>query len=223
VITTDKVYRNTGQVQGYREDDALGAADPYSTSKAMADLLAQSFVASVRSPPTAIARGGNVIGGGDISAERLMPDLVKSFLAGEPASIRNPLAVRPWQHVLDCLDGYLAIVGNIHKGRGLGAWNIGPGRESFVSVGEVATEASALWGHGASWVPEPDGALHEAHLLSLDPRRAELELNWRSVLPYPTSLEWVVEWHQKMDNGADARSVTLEQIERFAFLKGEPG
>lgn len=219
VITTDKVYRNTGQEAGYREDDPLGSADPYSTSKAMADLLTQSYIHSVDMPPTAIARGGNVIGGGDVSAERLVPDLVQSFAAGHPAPVRNPLAVRPWQHVIDCLDGYMAIVNALISGHGAGAWNIGPGRESFVTVGDLATVAAALWGHGASWSSNADEAYHEAHVLSLDPEHAAQALGWRNRLLYPESLRWVVEWHQLVNQGEPARAVSLRQLEDYAAMK----
>jgi CDP-glucose 4,6-dehydratase len=212
VITTDKVYRNDGRVEGYREDDPLGAADPYSTSKAMADLLTQSHIASGSTVPTAIARGGNVIGGGDVSPERLIPDLVSAFGVGRAARIRNPDAVRPWQHVLDCLDGYLTIVDAMLASRAPGAWNIGPGRESFVTVGDVATLAAHLWGDSATWVAEPDTGLYESQLLSLDPSRAERELNWRNTLVYPLSVEWTIGWHRDRHDGADARALMLAQL-----------
>lgn len=219
VITTDKVYRNDDRDEGYREDDALGSADPYSTSKAMADLLTQSYASRSSSTPIAIARGGNVIGGGDVSPERLIPDLVAAFSAQKPVSIRNPLAVRPWQHVLDCLDGYLTIIDAMLENGASGAWNIGPGRESFVTVGDVVSEAARLWGDGASWVSEPDRSHPEAHILSLDPSRAERELDWRSRLIYPRSLEWTIEWYKSVLDSADPRKLTLEHITRFVDLR----
>lgn len=215
VITTDKVYRNDGRVEGYREDDPLGAADPYSTSKAMADLVTQSHIASGATVPTAIARGGNVIGGGDVSPERLIPDLVAAFASGRAASIRNPDAVRPWQHVLDCLDGYLTIVDRMLESGTAGTWNIGPGRESFVTVGEVATVAAEHWGVDATWVGQPDTGLHESQLLSLDPSKAELELRWRNTLVYPLSVEWTIDWHRRHHDGADARALMLSQLSDF--------
>lgn len=219
VITTDKVYRNVDQEAGYVESDALGGADPYSASKAMADLLTQSWVRSFPGAPTATARGGNVIGGGDVSPDRLLPDLLRSFEAGTPTPIRFPRAVRPWQHVLDCLNGYLAIVDALLDGRGQGEWNIGPGRESFVPVGAIADRAAELWGDGAAWTnDERDDHPHEANLLSLDARKATRELGWADRLTYPASLEWTVEWQRRVLAGESARDVTFDQIRRFEEL-----
>lgn len=216
VITTDKVYKNTGREHGYVEDDALGGpADPYSASKAMADILTQSWVSSFTGPPTAIARGGNVVGGGDHSTDRLLPDLLRAFTRGEPTKIRYPAAVRPWQHVLDCLSGYLTITGALLEGRGTGEWNIGPGRESFVTVGEIATLASRLWGEGASWEQEPGDHLHEANLLALDARKAGRELGWSDRLTFPSSIEWVIDWHRALASGEQPREITASQIARY--------
>jgi len=218
VITTDKVYRNTGRRAGYLEGEALGAADPYSTSKAMADLLAQSLVASFPGAPTAIARAGNVIGGGDASEDRLLPDLVAGFAAGRPVAIRYPEAVRPWQHVLDCLSGYRAIVDALLNGRGAGAWNIGPGEESFVTTAEIADRAAGFWGGDAAWTDDSGGHPHEAGLLALDATKAREELGWRNLLPFPESLEWTIDWYRRVERGEDARAVTFEQLDRFDRL-----
>lgn len=215
VITTDKVYRNVDQTEGYREGDALGAADPYSSSKAMADILTQSWVKSFPSVPTAIARGGNVIGGGDNAANRLVPDLVAAFARGETASLRFPDAVRPWQHVLDCLDGYRAIERALLEGSGAGEWNIGPGRESFVTVADFANAAVELWGGGAQWHASDGAHAPEANLLSLDPSKASELLGWSSRLKYPESLAWVVEWHKSVAGGVDPRVATDAQIDRY--------
>ncbi len=151
VVTTDKVYRNVDQEAGYVETDPLGGDDPYSASKAMADLLAQSWIRSFPGCPTAIARAGNVIGGGDVSRDRLLPDLVAAYAHGQAPRLRFPRAVRPWQHVLDCLNGYLTLADALLAGSGPGQWNFGPGRDSFVEVGQVATLAAELWGGGAHW------------------------------------------------------------------------
>lgn len=216
VITTDKVYRNDGRRDGYVEDDALGAADPYSSSKAMADILAQSWVQSFAGPPTAIARAGNVIGGGDHSRDRLLPDLVRSFEDRRPARLRYPAAVRPWQHVLDCLAGYEAIVSALLAGRGSGAWNIGPGRESFVTVADVATAAAERWGAHARWETDGDEHPHEAGILALDAAKAQRELGWTNRLRYPECLEWTIDWHRAVADGSDPREVSERQAARFA-------
>jgi len=219
VVTTDKVYRNVDREEGYREDEALGAADPYSTSKAMADLLTQGWVRSFEGPPTAIVRGGNVIGGGDHAADRLVPDLVRAFAAGRPARIRFPEAVRPWQHVLDCLSGYLSVAEALLEGRGAGEWNIGPGRESFVTVGAVADHVVARW-PGAAWEVESTPQRSEATLLSLDPAKAEQRLGWSNVLRYPRCLDWTIDWERAVQDGSDPRVETERQIMRHGREAG---
>ncbi len=161
VITTDKVYRNVDQEAGYVETDPLGGDDPYSASKAMADLLAQSWIRSFPGVPTAIARGGNVIGGGDVSHDRLLPDLVAAYADGRAPQLRFPRAVRPWQHVLDCLNGYLVLADALLTGSGLGQWNFGPGRDSFVQ-GRGRDAGRRIMGRRcslatAAWRPPPRG------------------------------------------------------------------
>lgn len=218
VITTDKVYRNVEQRAGYRESDPLGGHDPYSASKAMADLLTQSWTASFPGVPTAIARAGNVIGGGDVSRDRLLPDLLASFRSGAPAHLRYPEAVRPWQHVLDCVRGYLDLMDSVLAGGGSGAWNFGPGDESFVPVGELADRAVTSWGEGAAWQTDGGQHAHEAGLLALDATRAETELGWHNRLPFPESLEWTIDWERAVDAGETARSATDRQIAAFEAL-----
>ena len=218
VITTDKVYRNVDQEQGYVESDPLGGDDPYSSSKAMADILTQSWVKSFPGVPTAIARGGNVIGGGDVSPDRLLVDLLRSFADGTATPLRYPAAVRPWQHVLDCLNGYLMLADALLAGSGQGEWNIGPGAESFVPVGTVADLAVELWGEGASWRNDSDEHPHEANLLALDAAKAQAELGWKNKLPFPGSLEWTIEWQKSVAAGTSPRDITLEQITRFSAL-----
>ncbi len=216
IVTTDKVYRNVGQAEGYREDDALGGTDPYSASKAMADLLTQSWVASFPGPATAIARAGNVIGGGDVSPDRLLPDLISSFAARRAAVLRYPAAVRPWQHVTDCLNGYLLLVDALLAGTGAGAWNFGPDPTAFSTVGEVADLAAREWGAGASWTTDDGEHPHEAHLLTLDSAKARAELGWRDRLEVEAAVTSTVDWHRRVTGGADPRTVTLEQLRDFA-------
>ena len=215
VVTTDKVYQNVGRAEGYGEHEPLGAADPYSTSKAMADLLAQSWARSFAGPQLAIARGGNVIGGGDVSADRLLPDLMRAFVDGKVAKLRYPDSVRPWQHVLDCLDGYLTIVEALLAGRGSGEWNVGPSADSFVTVAEVADRAASRWGNTAAW--ESDTSEHplEATLLTLDASRIENELSWKSRLAFPQSVDWTVDWARAVESGEDPRDVSLRQIDDY--------
>jgi len=219
VITTDKVYRNVNQVAGYLEDDALGGDDPYSSSKAMADILTQSWVTSFPGAPTAVARAGNVIGGGDVSADRLVPDLVAAFRAGRPLELRYPAATRPWQHVLDCLNGYVALSEALLHGSGTGEWNLGPGDESFVPVGDVAAIAAEYWGGGAHWIDKSGGHHpHEANLLALDATKANTALGWHNRLPFPASLEWTIDWFRQVDAGESPRAATIAQIRAFGTL-----
>lgn len=215
MVTTDKVYLNVGQEAGYTESDALGAGDPYSTSKAMADLLVQSWTASFDGPPTAVARAGNVLGGGDISTDRLMPDLLTAFASGRSAELRYPDAVRPWQHVLDCLNGYLHLTDALLDGSGTGEWNFGPGPDGFRTVRELAAVAAMDWGDGASWSGSTGEHLHEAQLLALDAAKAERELGWRNQLDFAATIAWTVEWQKWVDNGLSPQEATVRQIRRF--------
>ena len=215
IVTSDKVYRNDGRVEGYLESDPLGGHDPYSSSKAMADLLAQSWAASFGPPSIAIARAGNVIGGGDVSQDRLLPDLIRSFSLGEPAVIRNPLAVRPWQHVLDCLTGYLAVISALMDANHSGAWNVGPSPENFRTVGEVADLASESWGGSANWISDSQAeALHEAALLTLNASRARELLGWSETFALNGAIELTVEWEKARLRGENLRQLSLEHIDR---------
>lgn len=218
VLTTDKVYRNVDQEAGYVESDPLGGDDPYSASKAMADLLTQSWIRSFPGSPTAIARAGNVIGGGDVSHERLMPDLARAYANGVAPLLRYPRAVRPWQHVLDCLNGYLTLTEALLNGSGLGEWNFGPGRDSFVEVGEVATLAADLWGGGAHWEPQPGDHPHEANLLALDSAKAHRELGFRNRLGFRDAVTWTIGWYRRVHDGEDPLMVSREQIAAFESL-----
>ena len=224
VITTDKVYRNVNQIWGYRESDPLGGVDPYSASKAAADLITQSWMAGAgRAVPTAIARAGNVIGGGDVCAERLMVDLVAAFSTGEPVRLRYPDAVRPWQHVLDCLNGYLELTEALLRGEGSGeAFNFGPGTDSFVAVGAMATAVASLWGLDCVVELAEGTHVHEAELLALDSRKAELRLGWRDRIGFQDALAWTVDWEKRVRAGEDARAVTVAQIRSFARVSTGP-
>lgn len=217
VITTDKVYRQTpGETRAFVESDALGAADPYSTSKAMADLLTQSWISNHPGLKVAIARAGNVIGGGDVAENRLLPDLFKAFGEGQQALVRNPESVRPWQHVLDCIAGYVALAESLLEGRAeTGAYNFGPAAEKPLRVKDVAQIAAKTWGKGASWVSEPRNQPHESQFLTLDSTKAKGVLNWEEKLDSEEAIAWSVDWSRRQFLGESARSLILEQLASF--------
>ena len=215
IVTTDKVYQNVNRKEGYVESDALGFADPYSTSKTMADLLTQSWIASFGDTRMAVARAGNVIGGGDVSPDRLLPDIITAFSDGLPVTLRYPNAVRPWQHVLDCVNGYLLLADALRDGEGQGAWNFGPDQDGFRTVLELTESVAALWGEGASWNISDQPNPHEAGLLALDATRARAELGWFEKLDFNSSLRFVVDWHKRRMSGESARGITVDQIRAF--------
>lgn len=223
IITTDKVYRNENQIWGYRETDPLGGADPYSASKAAADLITQAWMTtSGCGVPTAIARAGNVIGGGDVCADRLMVDLVEAFSAGRSARIRSPGSVRPWQHVLDCLHGYLQLTDALLRGQWSGeAFNFGPDTDSFVEVGAVAAAVASLWGTDSRVEVDPGPHAHEAAVLALDSRKAELRLGWRRRITFDHALALTVAWEKEVRAGGDARAAALAQIREFMSPAGD--
>lgn len=218
IVTTDKVYRNVGRLDGYAESDALGGHDPYSASKAMADILTSSWAVSFPGKNLAIARAGNVIGGGDVSVDRLMPDVKRAFKTGSPVHLRYPSAVRPWQHVLDCLAGYLLLTEALLSGEGHGPWNFGPEPAAFRTVQETAELAAQAWGSEQGWTADEGEHPHEAELLTLDASRARSELGWRDRLDYQAAIEWTVDWEKRVHKGANAREVSLGQIAQFEDL-----
>ena len=215
VVTTDKVYRNVNRVEGYREDEPLGGDDPYSVSKAMADLLVQSWTRSFPGPPTAVARAGNVIGGGDVSKERLLPDILRSFASGEPVEIRYPNAVRPWQHVLDCLHGYLLLVDSVLSDGTTDVWNFGPGPDSLATVADIAARSATLWGPPATVILSTDQHVHEAELLTLDSSKARETLGWRDKLTLEDALVWTVSWTKDVAQGSTPLEVSLDHVRRY--------
>lgn len=215
MMTTDKVYRNVEQVAGYVESDALGGHDPYSASKAMADILITSWVLSFGGPALGTARAGNVIGGGDVGVDRLMPDIVRSLLADEAVTLRHPSAVRPWQHVLDCLAGYLLLADALMAGTGEGAWNFGPEPESFRTVQETAEYAMQWWGASSGWLADDGEHPHEAGLLTLDATRARNELGWRDELNFREAIAWTLDWSKRVMEGEAPFDVCMSQIDAF--------
>ncbi len=218
VVTTDKVYANREDGRPFREDDALGGKDPYSASKAACELVVRSWRESfLPALPLATARGGNVIGGGDFSADRLVPDAVRAAARGEALVLRHPEATRPWQHVLDCLNGYLLFAEALAQGRTRArALNIGPDPASERSVGAVASAVLEALDAEAGWRHEPVAGSIEMKALALDASAARAELGWRDLWPGDAAIARTADWHRAWREGADMRAVTLRQIARFS-------
>ena len=224
-ITTDKVYRNQEWEWPYREIDPLGGFDPYSSSKACAEIAAAAYRSSFfplnrlqeHGVAVATVRAGNVIGGGDWSKDRLIPDLVRGFQAGEPIQIRRPKAIRPWQHVLEPLNGYMMLAERLltQPEKFASAFNFGPAYEDAWPVELIANKLAGMWGDGASWVCDEAEHVHEDHTLRLDSSRAHAELGWRPRLGIETALEWTLDWYRRWHAGENMAAVTREQIARF--------
>lgn len=215
IVTTDKVYKNRGKAAGYKEDDELGGDDPYSASKAMADILTQSWIVSFPKIPTAVARGGNVIGGGDISKDRLIPDLIKSFKLGRTAELRYPNAVRPWQHVLDCVNGYISLSEYLRNGGLDTTWNFGPRNNEFFSVHSVADSLGKLWGINPAWKRMHGDHPHEADLLLLDSSKAREHLDWDDRFDFDVGLRLTSDWYMSVGKGKSPDSATISDIKKF--------
>ena len=219
VVTSDKVYANDGGGRAFREDDPLGGADPYSASKACQDLVAaaydKSFLAA-RGIGTGRARAGNVIGGGDWAADRLIPDFVRAMAAGEEIAVRNPDATRPWQHVLEPLAGYLDYAEVLTAGGGApGALNFGPAADDIQPVRQVVDGLVERWGAGAAWRQDKAEQVAEAGLLTLDASRAMETIGWRPRLDLHDALDWTVAWYRAAAAGDDMRVHSLDQIARY--------
>jgi len=228
VVTTDKCYENREWVWGYREDEAMGGHDPYSSSKGCAELVTSAYRRSFFCPeaanPRAVAvgsaRAGNVIGGGDWAEDRLIPDAVRCFAKGQPLVIRSPNAIRPWQHVLEPLGGYLKLAEKLMGEDGhryAQAWNFGPNDTDARTVDYVVTQTTQRWGNSARWQLDTNPQLHEARLLKLDISKAQAELGWQPRLNLDTTLDWVVTWYKAFyEQGPRAvRELTLKQIREF--------
>lgn len=223
MVTTDKCYDNKEWCWAYREIDSMGGHDPYSASKGAMELMVASYRNSyfpaqahaAHGVAVATARAGNVIGGGDWSEDRLLPDLVRAFSSGQPAPIRNRHAVRPWQHVLQPLRGYLLLAerlwreGSVHAE----AWNFGPSEDDCQPVGHVARRVAEMWGAGASLLDQTDPeAPHEAHFLKLDSAKSRGRLMWRPTSDLELALRWSVDWYQAHQRGDDVHRLSLMQI-----------
>jgi CDP-glucose 4,6-dehydratase len=227
-VTSDKCYLNREWDWGYREDEPMGGRDPYSNSKGCAELVTTAFRESFF-PPAALdrhgvalgsARAGNAIGGGDWTANQLIPDLIRAFLSGKPCLIRSPSAIRPWQFVLEPLNGYLILAEHLAKDapRFAGGWNFGPAEADARPVSWIADTLVRSWGNGASWNRDAGEHPREANFLKLDASMARSQLDWQPRLPLQQALEWIVEWYRGFQAGADARLLTRTQIDRYEAM-----
>lgn len=224
-VTTDKCYENREWVWGYRENEPMGGHDPYSSSKACSELVSASFRNSFfpadkysqHGVAIATARAGNVIGGGDYAADRLIPDIVNAFCAGAPVRIRNPHAVRPWQHVMEPLCGYLMLAQALYEQgpRFAEAWNFGPHSDDTQPVEWIVRHMAGLWGPQARWEVDAGEHPHEAHTLRLDTSKANRLLHWAPQMNIQAALDWVTQWYRDAHQGASARELTLNHIHAY--------
>ena len=219
-MTTDKCYENRETSAPYSETEPLGGFDPYSSSKACAEIVTSSYrqaFFSAGKARIASARAGNVIGGGDWATDRLIPDLVRGWMAVKKPVVRNPLAIRPWQHVLEPLYGYLMLAERLcDPGKAFAeAWNFGPDEVDHESVESIVSRAAALWGCGAKWSVEQDGGPHEAGLLRLDSTKARTRLGWKPTWGLKNGLAATIEWYKTQRRSQDVRAITERQIEDF--------
>jgi CDP-glucose 4,6-dehydratase len=221
IVTSDKCYENTASLADYRETDPMGGYDPYSSSKGCAEIVTaayrRSFFQAKQETQVASARAGNVIGGGDWARDRLVPDLMRAFAAEKVALIRNPAAVRPWQHVMDPLIGYLVLAQRLTRdGRAFAeGWNFGPARMSAVPVSVLVEKLAGHWGAGARWEVNAGDHPHEATYLGLDCSKAESQLGWRPRIDLDLALQLTVEWYRELERGTDMRGFTQRQISQI--------
>lgn len=225
-VTSDKCYENREWAWGYRENEPMGGYDPYSNSKGCAELVASAYRSSYfnvdnfaeHGVALASARAGNVIGGGDWAEDRLIPDIMRAIMDGKPVNIRNPHAIRPWQHVLEPLSGYLLLAQKLYE-EGVGyaeGWNFGPKDEDSKPVQWIVERLTESWGEGARWVLDKGDHPHEANYLKLDCSKAKARLNWQPRWCLDETLDRIVDWQKKYRQGADMKAVTLEQINLYS-------
>jgi len=229
VVTSDKCYENReSPLWGYRETDPMGGRDPYSNSKGCAELVVSAYQRSFfadesRRVGIGSARAGNVIGGGDWADDRLIPDVVRAFSDGVPVHLRNPHSVRPWQHVLEPLRGYLMLGQALWEDpeQFAAGWNFGPDDSDAQPVGDIVDRLRSMWGEGAEAVSAPGPHPHEASFLRLDCAKARSLLGWTPRLALEQALRWTMEWYKSVEDGTDPRTLTLDQIRRYEHLLQE--
>lgn len=219
VVTTDKVYANDERGTAFAEGDRLGGHDPYAASKAATELVVASYAASffdASDVPLATARGGNVIGGGDFSVDRIVPDIWRALSGSTMLQLRHPAATRPWQHVLDCLAGYLLHIESLARDKATPrALNFGSDPGAPITVAALAETMQAALGIGGGWTPDASEHPREMHLLALDSSAARQTLDWRDRLPGRAAIEATAEWYKGFAAGADMRAVTLQAIKDY--------
>ncbi len=228
-VTSDKCYDNKEWVWGYRENEAMGGYDPYSSSKGCAELVASAYRNSYFNPEKysehrvalASVRAGNVIGGGDWADDRLIPDILRAISEKRPVVIRSPHAIRPWQHVLEPLSGYLALAQKLYEEGTSYAegWNFGPNDEDARPVQWIVEHLTRLWGAGASWQLDAGQHLHEAHYLKLDCSKAKMRLDWHPRWNLEHTLEMIIAWQRAYLTKEDMRRTSLEQITQYMHGK----
>ena len=217
IITTDKVYKNKNHLRGYIESDDLGGDDPYSASKASADIATQSWVKSFGTAPVAIARAGNVIGGGDWATDRIVPDLVNAYSSNQVPTLRYPNAIRPWQHVMDCLNGYLFLIDSMIKEQTCGEWNFGPAIDEKYSVIDLVHTFAKAWrirDTESAWQVEKLEQPHEAGYLLLDSSKARNLLGWSDKLNFEKSVALTADWFKESQSRSHLE-ITTSQIKKF--------
>jgi CDP-glucose 4,6-dehydratase len=216
-VTSDKCYENREWDWGYRENEPMGGHDPYSSSKGAAEIVTaayrRSYFFDPAGPRLASARAGNVIGGGDWGEDRLVPDVMRAVLAGDEVRVRNPNAIRPWQHVVNPLSGYLALAEALWDDPELaGGWNFGPADEEAQPVGALVERLAELWPERVRWTVDDGPHPHEAHYLKLDSSKARGRLGWHPLAPLDAALAATADWYREYESGADMRAVTLAQL-----------
>lgn len=227
-VTTDKCYQNQEWIWPYRESDPLGGHDPYASSKACAEIISAAYRSSFfpierlheHHVALATARAGNVIGGGDWSEDRLIPDLVRGFRSAQPVLIRRPDAIRPWQHVLESLQGYMMLAQELlaQPARFASAYNFGPSDEEVWPVERIANKFVGIWGKGASWIRDFVPSVHEDRVLRLDASKARVELGWEPKLKIETALDWTMAWYRAWNEGTGMREFTEKQVAEYEKL-----
>lgn len=231
IVTTDKCYENREWLWPYRENEALGGHDPYSASKACAEIATAAWRSSLpdmpaydrRDRPIAIAtaRAGNVFGGGDWASDRLVPDFFRTLAAGQELVIRNPAAKRPWQHVLEPLAGYLLLAEKLWNGKAQEAWNFGPAADDVQPVSFIVDKLFAAENGARRWRLADGHQPHEASYLSLDASKARAKLGWRPRLPLSEALDWTYDWYTRQARGEDAAKLTLDQIALYTAIANQ--
>ncbi|MCU7799938.1 MAG: CDP-glucose 4,6-dehydratase [gamma proteobacterium symbiont of Lucinoma myriamae] len=223
-VTTDKCYENKEWEWGYRENESLGGYDPYSSSKACAELVTSAYRQSFMQEKNiglASVRAGNVIGGGDWANDRLIPDILRSFEKNKPVIIRNPKSTRPWQHVLEPLAGYLILAQKLFENPHdfSGAWNFGPNDEDVKPVEWIVDRMVKYWSNNASFILDDKANFHEAHYLKLDCSKSKSKLGWTPQWNLDMALEKIIHWYQAYQQQQNMQQITLEQIKSYQFIK----